>query len=161
MLRRLHNLDVSTETVFWYATLPTQSWRLNWNCVLICYAAYTILMSRLKLCFDMLCWLHNLDISTETVFCNVKLFTQSWYLDWDCILQCYSAQTILTYRMHLAMIFCLHHLDISTETVFAMLCCIHRLDFSMETVFCNTMLLIQSWYPDWDCLLQCYATYTI
>ena len=128
MLCCLRHLDISTETYF-------QS-----------YAAYTILISRLRLYFAMLCCLRHLDISTETVFCNAMLLTPSWYLNWDCILQCYAANFILKSRLKL---------------YFAMLGCLRYLYISTETALCNAMLLTPSGYFDWDCILQCYAGYAI
>ena len=95
MLCSLHHFDISTETVFWKALLHTPSRYLDWGCILQCYAAYTIFISRLRL----------------------YLPKQSWYIDWNCILQCYAAYTILISRLKLcfAMLCCLHHLDISIE----------------------------------------------
>ena len=84
------------------AMLPKPSWYLDLNCILQCYAAYAISISRLRLYFAMLCCLRHLNISTETVFCNAMLLTPSWYLDWDLF----------------SKLCCVHHLDISTETVF-------------------------------------------
>ena len=117
---------------------------LDSDYILLCYA-YTILISRLTLYFAMLCYIHHLDISTETVFCNAMLLTRSWYLDWDCTLQCY-AYTILISRLRLYS---------------EMICCLHNLAISTETVICNAILITQSWYLDWDCILQCYAAQTI
>ena len=137
----LIHLDISTQTILCYAML-TQSWYLDWDCILQCYAAYTILLNWLRLYFAMLYWTHNLDISIKTVFCNAMLLTPSWYLDWecicndflltptwcldcDCILQCYAVYNILISQLRL---------------YFAMLCCLHHLNSSTETVFCNAML---------------------
>ena len=98
----LQNLDISTESVPCNAMLLKQSWYLGPDCILQCFAAHTILKSRLRLYFAMLC-LHYLDISTETVFCNAMLPTPS---------------CISRLRLHFAMLCCVHHLYISTETVF-------------------------------------------
>ena len=141
-----HHLDISTETVFCNVMLPTASWCFDWDCILQCYAAYSILMFRLRLYFALPCCLHHLDISTETVFCNAMLPTESWYIVWNCILKCYAAYTILMSRLRL-------HLT--------MLCCLHNLDISYETVVCKATLLKPHWYPDWDCILLYYAAYTI
>ena len=142
MLFCSHNLVMSTQTIF-------------------CNAMLTILISRLRLYLAMLCCSHHLDISTETVFCNAMLIqfwyldescfcnalppTPSWYFDIDNILHCFAAYTILTPRLRL---------------YFGMLC-LQNLDISTETVPCNAMLPTQYWYLDWDCILQCYAAYTI
>ena len=101
------------------------------------YAAYAILISRLRLYFATLCCLHDLDVSTQTAISNALLLTQSWYIVWNCILQCYAAYTILISRLRL-------HLT--------MLCCLHNLDISYETVFSNAMLLTRSWYLGSDCI---------
>ena len=125
----LHHHDISTKTVFCNAMLLT-----------------TILISRLRLYFEMLSCLPHLDISNGIVFCSALLPTQSWYLDWDCILQGNVAHNNLLYLDwdFFAMLFCLHHLDISTKAV-----------------YCNALLITQSWYLDWDCILQCYAAYPV
>ena len=146
MLFCSHQLDISTETVFCNAFLLTPTWYLDWDCILQCISAHTNLISRLRMYFAMIFCSHQLDISTETVFCNALRLTQSWYLDWNCILLCYAVHAILINRLRL---------------YFAMLCCQHHFDISTKTVFFNATLLTPFWYLDWDCILQCYAAYTI
>ena len=125
MLCCLRHLDNSTQTTFCNVMLLTPSQYLDWDCILQWYAAYAILIYRLRLHFALLCCIHFLDISTETVFCNAMLLTPSYistqttfcnaklhtlsrYLKWDCILQCYAAYAILISRLRL---------------YFTMLCC--------------------------------------
>ena len=163
MLCCLRNLYIWTETVFCNALLLMPSQTHDWDCFLQCFADYAISISRLRRYFAMLCCSHHFDISTETVFCNAMLLTTSWYLDWDCILQCFATDTFLISRLKLyfAMLRCLNHLDISTVMYFAILCCSNNLDISTKTVFCYAMLPTPSWYLDWECILQCFAAFTI
>ena len=107
------------------------------DCVLQCYAAHTILISRPRLYFSMLCCLQHLNTSTETVFDNAVLPTPYWFLESDCMLQCYAAHIILISRLRL---------------YFVMLY-LHNLDIATESVFCNALLLTPSWYLDSDCIL--------
>ena len=120
-------LDISTQTVFCNAMLLTPPWYIDSDCILQWYAAYVILISRLRLFFRQCYAAYAILISRLRLIFNAMLLTPSWYLDWDCILQYYAAYAILIswLRLSFAMLCCLRYLYILTNTVFAMLRCLH------------------------------------